>query len=106
MRLLHVAAVFQVFDAANIIARAVLRGTGDVRFAAAIGVATSWVFTPPLTWLLGYRLGLGAYGGWLGLCCEIVVGALLLWWRLERRRWLPAAAESRARLLDRVPAVA
>ena len=51
-----------------------------------------------LTWLLGYRLGLGAFGGWLGLCAEIVCGAGLLWWRLERKGWLPAAAEGRARL--------
>jgi MATE family multidrug resistance protein len=98
VRLLHVAAVFQVFDAANVVARAVLRGTGDVRFAAVVGVATSWLCTPPLMWLLGYRLGLGAYGGWLGLCAEIVLAALIYWWRLERRGWQPAAVLARQTL--------
>lgn len=98
VRLLHVAAVFQVFDGANIVARATLRGTGDVRFPAVVGVVTSWVLTPPLTWLLGYRLQLGALGGWLGLCAEIICGALILWWRLERRRWKAAAVLSRAQL--------
>src|SRR5207249_3195361 len=67
VRLLQVAAAFQVFDGANVIARSVLRGAGEVRFAAVVGVTTSWVLTPPLAWLLGYRLGLGAFGGWLGL---------------------------------------
>jgi multidrug resistance protein, MATE family len=98
VRLLYVAAVFQVFDAANIMGRGVLRGAGDVRFPAIVGVVTSWVFTPPLAWLLGWKLGLGALGGWIGLCAEIIAGAAILWVRLERRTWLPAAAESRARM--------
>jgi MATE family, multidrug efflux pump len=96
--LLYVAAAFQVFDGANIVARCVLRGTGDVRYPALIAVATAWVCTPPLTVLLGFWLGLGALGGWLGLCLEIIVGAVLLWHRLERGAWLGAANRSRARL--------
>jgi MATE family multidrug resistance protein len=96
VRLLHVAALFQMFDAANVLARGVLRGTGDVRYAATVGVVTAWLCTPPLTWLLGWRLGLGAYGGWIGLCVEIVVGALLLVGRVERRGWSTAAARARA----------
>jgi MATE family multidrug resistance protein len=98
VRLLLVAAVFQVFDAANIMGRAVLRGVGDVRYPAVVGVVTSWALTPPLTWLLGYGLGLGALGGWIGLCAEIVAGALILWWRLERRGWQGRATEARERL--------
>lgn len=89
--LLRTAALFQVSDGANIVARAVLRGVGDVRFAAVVGVATAWMMTPPLTWLIGYRAGLGARGGWIGLCCESVLGAALLWRRLQRGRWRRAA---------------
>jgi MATE family multidrug resistance protein len=103
-RLLYVAAIFQVFDGANIVARAVLRGAGDVRYAAVVGVVSSWLFTPPLTWLLGYRLGLGAFGGWLGLLGEIVCGAVVLWVRVERRKWMPAAVESRRRIQARTAA--
>ena len=99
IRLLHVGAVFQIFDGANIVARATLRGTGDVRYPAVVGVLTSWALTPPLTWLLGYRFGLGAFGGWLGLCAEIIAGALILWWRLERRRWKASAILCREELL-------
>jgi MATE family multidrug resistance protein len=96
--LLHIAAVFQMIDAANMVARGTLRGAGDVRYAATVGIVTSWLFTPPLCWLLGYRMGLGARGGWLGLCLEITVGAALLWHRIESRRWLSAAAQARAHL--------
>jgi MATE family multidrug resistance protein len=93
--LIHVALVFVVADAANVIARGVLRGTGDVRFAAVVGVATAWVFTPPLAWFLGVHLGLGVVGGWIGLAFDIIVGASLYWLRVWRGGWRPAAAAAR-----------
>jgi MATE family multidrug resistance protein len=96
--LLHVAAVFQVFDASNIVARCSLRGAGDVRYAAVVGVVTSWLCTPTLAWLLGRHYKLGAFGGWVGLCLEIIIGSSILWWRIERRGWLRAATTSRARM--------
>jgi MATE family multidrug resistance protein len=96
--LLHVAALFQVIDAANMVARGALRGAGDVRYPAIVGVVCSWAATPPLCWLLGYRLGLGASGGWLGICLEVMVGGALMWWRLASHRWAGAAVASRARL--------
>lgn len=98
VHLLWVAAIFQIFDAANVVSRGVLRGTGDVRYPAVIGIVCAWVFTPPLTWLLGYELGLGALGGWIGLCIEIIISGVLLWRRLAGGGWRAAAAESRAML--------
>lgn len=95
--LLWVAAAFQLFDGANIVARCVLRGTGDVRYPAVISVTIAWICTPPMALVLGYGLGLGALGGWVGLSVEIMVGALVLWWRLERRHWLPAARRAQVR---------
>ncbi|MBK7582772.1 MAG: MATE family efflux transporter [Myxococcales bacterium] len=98
VKLLWVAAAFQVFDGGNAVARSVLRGTGDVRYPAVIAVLIAWVSTPPLAWWLGIHLGWGAVGGWLGLAAEIVVGSSLLWWRLERGGWRKSAAASRERL--------
>ena len=97
-RLLFVAAAFNLFDGAAVVARCVLRGAGDVRYPAVLCVLTAWVCTPPLTLLLGVTLGLGALGGWLGLCAEIIVGALILWHRLIKEHWLSAARRSRAEL--------
>jgi MATE family multidrug resistance protein len=93
--LLHVALAFLVADAANVIARGVLRGTGDVRYAAVVGVVTSWLTTPPLAYLFGMALGLGVVGGWIGLAVEIFVGAGLFWLRVLRNGWRPAAAAAR-----------
>ena len=98
VHLLYVAAGFQIFDAANIVARAVLRGTGDVRVPALFAVCSGWSFVPGLTWFWGIHHGLGAVGGWLALTVDISVGALLFWWRLGRGHWLPAAQLARRRL--------
>lgn len=96
--LMYLAALFLIPDAANVVTRAVLRGTGDVRFAATVGIISAWGMTPPLTWLLGYRLGLGVAGGWLGLTGEIALGASILLWRLWRGGWRVAAERSRVAL--------
>ena len=104
--LLRVAAGFQVFDAANGVARAVLRGAGDVRYAAWVAVLTAWGATPPLAWLLGYRMGMGALGGWLGITAEIVFGCALFWWRLQTGGWRTHARACRAQLEDPPGAVA
>ena len=93
--LVHVSLAFLVADAANVIARGVLRGASDVRYAAIVGIATSWFTTPPLAWALGIGCGLGAVGGWIGLAVEIIVGASLFWLRVIRGGWKPAAAAAR-----------
>jgi MATE family multidrug resistance protein len=103
--LMHVGALFLITDAANMVARAVLRGAGDVGFAATVGITCAWLMTPPLTWLLGYHFELGVRGGWLGLCAEIAIGTSILWWRLRRGDWRAAAERSRAvmHLRDHAP---
>lgn len=93
--LIHIGLAFLVADAANVIARGVLRGASDVRYAAVVGIITSWLTTPPLTWALGVACGLGVVGGWIGLAVEIIVGASLFWLRVLRGGWRPAAAAAR-----------
>jgi len=96
--LVHVGLLFLVADASNVIARGVLRGASDVRYAAVVGIITSWVTTPPLAYLLGVHCGLGVVGGWLGLAVEITVGAALFWRRVWCGGWQPAAAAARRSL--------
>jgi MATE family multidrug resistance protein len=100
VELMHIATLFLIMDACNVAARSVLRGTGDVRFAAVIGIACAWCMTPPLTWLLGYHLDMGVRGAWLGLCAEIFLGTAILWLRVVRGGWRQAAARSRAEVLE------
>ena len=93
--LIHVGIAFLVADAANVIARGILRGASDVRYAAIVGIITSWLTTPPLAYLLGVHWEMGAVGGWIGLAIEIFVGASLFWLRVLRGGWRPAAAAAR-----------
>ncbi len=96
--LLWIAAVFQIADGINAVTRGVLRGTGDVRVPAVLGVITSWLCLPPLTGLFGYALHWGVRGAWVAMCVEIFAGAVLFWFRLERGGWKSAAATARAEL--------
>jgi MATE family multidrug resistance protein len=96
--LVHVSLLFVVADASNVIARGVLRGASDVRYAAVVGILTSWFTTPPLAYLFGVVMGYGVVGGWLGLAVEITVGAGLFWARVWRGGWQPAAAAARRSL--------
>lgn len=89
--LLHVAALFQMADGASIVARSVLRGVGDVQVTAWLSIGITWAITPPLTWALGYGLGLGALGGWYALCIEMFLSASVFWARLTSTRWHTAA---------------
>lgn len=81
--LLLVGGIFQLADGLAMVGSAMLRGVGDVRYSAYVGVLTAWVFTPPLTYFLGIFLGLGALGAWLGLTAQILAQAVLLWRRLR-----------------------
>lgn len=98
LMLLYVAASFQLADGAATIARGVLRGAGDVRVPARLGVLCAWLTTPPSAYLLGRVMGLGALGGWIGLSVEIIVLAALCWRRLARGDWRPLAEKARAEL--------
>lgn len=97
-RVLVIAAAFQIFDGASIVARCILRGTGDVRYPAVVSVAIAWLAGPPLAVAFGYGLGMGVAGAWLGLCVDLGVGALVLWLRLVRGGWLPWARRARVEL--------
>ena len=94
MTLMFIAGVFQIFDGVSIVSRGVLRGVGDVRTVAVIGVVLTWCTIPPLTWFLGKSCGLGAKGAWLGITAEVLVGSFIFSHRLLSKRWQGAARET------------
>jgi len=94
--LLFFAASFQIVDGAAIVAGALLRGIGDVRFVAVTSVVVAWLFIPTGAFVLGYNAGMGALGAWIGIALDIGVICVLLWARLAGGRWMPAAERTRA----------
>jgi MATE family multidrug resistance protein len=83
--LLPVAGVFQVFDGLQVVATAVLRGTGDTRLPMLLHVAGFWVVGLPISLIVGFSLGVGPVGLWGGLAAGLGVVAALLLIRVERR---------------------
>lgn len=76
--LLGLAAIFQIFDGVQAVAAGALRGAGDVRFPFLANVAAHWAVGFPLAIGLGFWLGLGATGLWVGLTAGLVVISILL----------------------------
>jgi len=80
-----VAAAFQVFDGAQVVGGALLRGLQDTRVPMNIALFGYWV--PGI----GTALGLGLFtplkgvGVWIGLMTGLVVVAALVFWRWHRR---------------------
>jgi MATE family multidrug resistance protein len=89
-RLLYIAAVWQMFDALNIIMRAALRGAKDVRAAAIIGITILWTCLPTSVYGLGKVAGLGVVGGWFGFLFATCLSAAFF-----SRRWLRGDWRSR-----------
>jgi multidrug resistance protein, MATE family len=81
VRLLGIAAAFQLFDGVQGVAAGALRGAGDVRFAFVANVAAHWLIGFPLALVLAFTFDLGAFGLWWGLLAGLVVVSVLLLWR-------------------------
>ncbi|AHF91833.1 multidrug transporter MATE [Opitutaceae bacterium TAV5] len=83
-RLLIVAAIFQLFDGAQVVAVGALRGLTDVRVPTAITFAAYWLLAIPAGYFIGVRGPAGALGIWGALASGLAIAAVLLVWRLAR----------------------
>jgi MATE family multidrug resistance protein len=93
VRLLLIAAFFQVFDGAQAIAAGALRGYRDTTIPMIIAAFGYWGVGFVGGWLLAFPLGYGAAGMWWGLAAGLAVVAVLLSARLQVR----SAAETHSR---------
>jgi MATE family multidrug resistance protein len=88
VRLLRIAALFQVFDGAQTIAAGALRGLKDTRVPAMAAAFGYWAIGFTIAWILGVRLGMGVLGVWWGFACGLATVAILLtsrFWLLSGR---------------------
>ncbi|MBV1797574.1 MATE family efflux transporter [Siccirubricoccus sp. G192] len=81
--LLVIAGLFQLADGVQVVAAGALRGLKDTRVPMLLAAAGYWGLGLPLGLVLGFPLGLGATGIWIGLAAglALVAGLLLLRWR-------------------------
>jgi len=92
-QLLLVAALFQLVDAAQVMALGLLRGVQDTRVPMIYAVISYWVIGIPCAWALGFPAGLGGVGIWLGLTIGLVVAGVLMMTRFWRGAGRVVAAQ-------------
>jgi MATE family multidrug resistance protein len=87
VRLLAIAAAFQLFDGTQAVVTGVLRGIGETRSPMIINVIGHWLFGLPVGYALCFWYAWGVLGLWLGLSIGLVLTALVLttvWWKRTR----------------------
>jgi len=78
LRLIAIAAMFQVFDGVQVIAASVLRGYKDTFVPMLIATFGYWGVGFAGCWILAFPLGYGAVGIWWGLALGLAVVSVLL----------------------------
>lgn len=89
--LLAIAAVFQLFDAGQVMFLGLLRGVQDTRAPMIIAAISYWIIGIPSSYVIGITLGYGAIGVWAGLVIGLAVATVLL-----GLRWRSKVAQLRA----------
>lgn len=83
--LLAAAALFQLVDAGQVMALGLLRGMQDTRVPMVMAAISYWVVGMPVSYLLGFTLGWGGPGIWLGLALGLAFAAVQMMTRFWRR---------------------
>jgi MATE family multidrug resistance protein len=89
VKLLGIAAAFQVFDGIQGVAGGALRGAADTRFASWANIGCHWCVGLPLALVFGFTMHKGAIGLWWGLLVGLVAASVALagrFWRISARR--------------------
>jgi multidrug resistance protein, MATE family len=94
--LIPLAGVFPVFDGTQTVAGGILRGLGETKVAMLVNLLGYWFFGLPVSYLLGFGLGLGPGGLWYGLVLGLAAVATILLVRVR----LALARERRRVLID------
>ncbi|WP_424767461.1 MATE family efflux transporter [Paenibacillus sp. sgz302251] len=71
----------------NIIIERSLAAAGDARFAMIGAVSVSWLFSVPMTYLLGIHLGYGLLGIWTAFIMDEWIRGLILYLRWRSKAW-------------------
>jgi MATE family multidrug resistance protein len=87
VRLLLVAAAFQVFDGAQVAGMCVLRGAADTRVPMVIAALGYWCVGLPVSYFLAFERDIGPTGVWIGLSAGLAAVAILLVVRVRHVLW-------------------
>ena len=77
-QLLVVAALFQVFDGAQVICMGALRGLSDVRVPILLAFCGYWLISIPVGSFIAFGLEKGSMGIWIGMILGLTFAAIAL----------------------------
>ena len=104
VRLLAVAAWFELFDGTQTIAMGAIRGLKDAKTTFLVGLACYWLIGAPAAWVLAFDFNGGPTGVWwglaLGLACAAVSLTLAFEWRMKRMLGRHGAQSPRRSVMD------
>lgn len=78
VKLMLIAAVFQLSDGIQVVSLGILRGLADVNIPTWITMFAYWIVALPLGYFLGFNLKQDAIGIWIGLFAGLTISAALL----------------------------
>jgi MATE family multidrug resistance protein len=78
VKLLAIAALFQLFDGIQTVATGALRGLGDTNLPMVVNFVGYWLLGLPLGYILCFRMGFGVAGLWWGLTFALVGISIVL----------------------------
>jgi MATE family multidrug resistance protein len=87
VRIILMAALFQIFDAIQMISSGALLGAGDTKVPMVLTVCCAWFLFLPLAYLFGTVIGGGVVGAWIGATLYIIILGIVMFARLHRERW-------------------
>ena len=88
VRLLAIAAVFQIFDGLQAVTTGSLRGLGDTRTPAICNLVAHWLIGLPVGVYLAFEMQMEVRGIWVGLSTGLIVTGIVLlivWFRKSRQ---------------------
>lgn len=83
--LLAMAALFQLMDGMQVVALGLLRGVQDTAVPLVIAVVSYWAVGIPASYVMGFVLGWGGVGVWVGLVAGLTTAGVFLMWRFWGR---------------------
>lgn len=85
VKLLAIAAWFELLDGTQTIAMGAIRGFKDAKTTFLIGFASYWIVGAPAAWGFGFIANQGAVGVWWGLALGLLCSAIALTYAFERK---------------------
>lgn len=84
-QLLIMAAIFQVFDGAQVVLLSILRGLADVRKAMIYAFIAYILINIPISYVLAFVFDLGPIGIWIGFVFGIGIASVLFFLRIQNQ---------------------